>query len=210
MTDAHTHNLQATDAIVNLTPRQAREWLDAHPHSLASIGIHPWDDASEHDLDLLEQLAHHPRVVAIGESGLDTLRGPSIERQEALFEQQVLLAEKVGKPMIIHCVKAWDRLLAIKRRVNPTHPWMIHGFRGKPQLARQLLDAGFYISLGQHFNPDTLPIIPSHRLLVETDESTLPVASIMETIASRHPSMPSVKENLTRFLNEKSVKSSNI
>ena len=61
-------------------------------------------------------------------------------------------------------------------------PWIIHGFRGKPQLAQQLLNNGFYISLGEHFNPQTVTIIPTNRLLFETDESTLDINTIIENI----------------------------
>jgi TatD DNase family protein len=61
-------------------------------------------------------------------------------------------------------------------------PWIIHGFRGKPQLARQLINQGFYISLGELFNPQTATIIPTNRLLFETDESTLDIDTIIERI----------------------------
>lgn len=124
--------------------------------------------------------------MAIGESGLDRLRGASLDRQEAIFRRQVAISESVGKPMILHVVKAFPEIMRLRRELSPAQPWVIHGFRGKPQLAAELLREGFYISLGERFNRETAEIIPADRLFVETDESRLSV----EEIAARLPYKP--------------------
>lgn len=126
-------------------------------------------------------MASDERIVAIGECGLDILRGASPKQQEDIFEQQALIAEQVGKPLIIHCVRATDRLLNIHRKLRPSVPWIVHGFRGKPETAMQLLRAGMLISLGEHFNPATAATLPEGSYFIETDDSPLPV----ETIAAR-------------------------
>lgn len=131
---------------------------------------------------MVEAAASDERIVAIGECGIDLLRGADIKLQQELFMRHASLAERVGKPLIIHCVRAWGELLGAYRCIKPSQPWIVHGFRGGPALARQLLDAGMHISLGEHFNKATAAIIPDDRLHIETDCSTLPIGYIAEAV----------------------------
>lgn len=168
--DIHSHRADLAergDTVVCITPDD--EML---PNGTYSVGIHPWDseDVTLSDLKRLISIARDPRVVAIGECGFDRLRGASIEVQNSLFDFHARLAKRLGKPLIIHSVRADDLLLAAARRLRPeTGQWIIHGFRGKPETARLLLRAGFSLSLGERFNPETLSVIPTDRLYRETD-----------------------------------------
>ena len=110
--DTHTHHLRH-DAWVNRAPGDILE-----PGYTYSVGVHPWD-AGSFDLRALEEAARHDCVKAIGETGLDTLRGPSLDIQESVFREHVRLSEMFGKPLIIHCVKAFDRLMALKKEIKP-------------------------------------------------------------------------------------------
>lgn len=179
MTDVHTHNLTAgPDAIINIEP-------DAPVPGAGrfSTGVHPWRSAEAATLwPLVEARASDPRIVAIGECGIDRLRGASIADQTELLRRHAILAEKHSKPLIIHCVRAWAELLSLRAAIRPAVPWIVHGFRGGPALARQLLDAGMHLSLGEHFRPDTAAIIPAGRLHLETDTSPLPIATIAERV----------------------------
>lgn len=153
-----------------------------------SVGIHPWFIHSDKSNDqLLEQLwekAKQPEVWMIGEAGLDKLHEAPLVRQLYLFEQQALLAEELHKPLIIHCVKAWSELLALRKKIRPLSPWLIHGFRGKRELAEQLLKENIYLSFGEQFQPAALQITwPSH-LFLETDESKLDIQEIYEKAAA--------------------------
>lgn len=153
-----------------------------------SIGIHPWFIHSDKSNDqLLEQLwekAKQPEVWMIGEAGLDKLHEAPLERQLYLFEQQALLAEELHKPLIIHCVKAWSELLALRKKIRPLSPWLIHGFRGKRELAEQLLKENIYLSFSEQFQSAALQITwPSH-LFLETDESKLDIQEIYEKAAA--------------------------
>lgn len=115
-----------------------------------SAGIHPWDTLTppvEAEWQALDTLAADPRVAAIGECGLDAMRGGPQEVQEEIFRRQAALAERVGKFLIIHCVRRYGRLMELHRELRPGQPWIVHGFRGKPELARQLLREGIQISL---------------------------------------------------------------
>lgn len=161
-TDVHTHDTSRAldgDAIVSV---EAGTTL--LPGGTYSVGIHPWNTDRPVTLGRLRALvaaARDPRVVAIGECGFDRLRGGSPEVQRRLFDFHARLAEQTGKPLIIHNVRSTDELIAARRRHRPTVEWVIHGFRGHPQLAAQLLRAGFSLSTRQ-----PLPGIPSYP---ETD-----------------------------------------
>ena len=141
------------------------------PASSYAVGVHPWRAAFlDETAGLLESLAASPRCLAVGETGLDRRRGPSLDCQIRAFRLHIALSERLGKPLIIHCVGCAAEILAHHRELRPHQPWIIHGFRGKPELARQMLARGLYLSLGVRFNPDTARIIPDDRLLIETDD----------------------------------------
>lgn len=190
--DYHTHNpnIPPGTGIVNL-PRaviQAPDTFQPVPGSLYSAGIHPWWTADEH-LELeqrgVARLARHPQVVVIGECGLDTLRGGPLERQLALLMWHIQLAEAVRKPLTLHCVRAFHHLLALRKRqmaqsastrqVTPVPRMVIHGFRGGPALARQLLAAGFELSFGLRYNPASFLQTPPHLRHQETDAEPEPI-----------------------------------
>ncbi len=163
VSDIHTHNPEAIDAVINLEPG----WK-MRPDGLYSVGWHPW--WPNPDMQWVEQTASDSRVVIIGECGIDKRRGSgSVEEQLALTLRHADLSERLCKPLILHIVGAWNEIMALRRDMKPLQPWIIHGFRGKPQLARQLLEAGFDISLGKQFNPEAETVIPPERLYRETD-----------------------------------------
>lgn len=167
ITDVHTHNAaNASHAIVSRRFPQERLLPDA---PWQSTGIHPWDADTPVDWESFLREAADPRVTAIGEAGIDMLRGPAREIQESVLIPQIEISEKLRKPLILHVVKAFHHILAIKRNMRPEMPWIIHGFRGKPELAKQIVDAGFYLSLGERFNPAVTHSVPPEFLLRETD-----------------------------------------
>ena len=114
-------------------------------------------------------------MLAVGEAGLDKNSEASLSFQLEVFVHHVVLSERVGKPMVIHLVKALDELLRLKRELRPVQPWIIHGFRGKPALAETLIRHGFYLSFGEKYQEETLKQIPGDRLFLETDESDMPI-----------------------------------
>ncbi|MBR1732240.1 MAG: TatD family hydrolase [Alloprevotella sp.] len=182
MNDFHTHNLDALPgkAIINL-PAEALLHPDSftfRPGCLYSAGIHPWwTDAAENIpgfIEGLRRIAAHPQVVAIGECGFDRLRG-DLRLQEEIFPLHIEIAEAHQKPVTLHCVRAFDLLLAARKRLQPTTQWTVHGFRGKPSLARQLLEAGLDLSFGQHYNAESFEITPPQRRHRETDDGHNPI-----------------------------------
>lgn len=177
--DLHTHNnAPAANTIFN-----SNCYIDGRS---ISIGIHPWHINNDWQ-NIFADIATHAKadnVVAIGECGFDMLKSPATaELQEEIFRAHAQLAETLCKPLIIHCVKAFDRLMSLHKDIKPQQAWVIHGFRGKPQQAKQLTKAGLYISLGEKFNHESAKAIPTERLFIETDESACPIAEIYKAVA---------------------------
>ena len=169
-----------------------------------SIGIHPWfltEENAESQWKVLQKQVSHPSVLAIGEGGLDKLKGPDMELQVKILKQQVALSEEKSLPLIIHCVKAFNELIQLKKELRPHQPWIIHGFRGKEALAIDCIRHGFYLSYGEHFQENALKATPQEKLFIETDESEVPVQEIYQSTALVHgiglqELMESVKKNV--------------
>ena len=104
-------------------------------------------------------------------------------RQLQVLRRQIEISEEVEKPLILHCVKGADIILGLKRDLNPRQTWVIHGFRGKTELARQLTDKGIMLSFGEKFNPDTVMAMPGDMILAETDESILTIEEIIGALS---------------------------
>lgn len=220
--DTHAHHLPPLPgtAIVNCYPEtflpQEGEWY--------SVGIHPWYIEMQPCLPvassgsagvsvteslpaaplhlrlpkLKEQLSH-PQVLAVGEAGLDRFAEAPMTLQAEAFREQALLAEAVEKPLIIHLVRAVDELLQLRRALRPRQPWIIHGFRGKAPLAGELLKHGFFLSFGENYHAEALCATPLHRLLLETDESTASIETLLCRAASlRNAGTGELREALLR------------
>ena len=167
----------SSHAAVEMATREADVW--------ATVGIHPHDAAAADDAALadIERLAGHPRVVAIGEIGLDYFRDLSPRAvQQATFRRLIHLARRVGKPVVVHCREAHDDVLRIlaEERVAEVRGIM-HCFSGDVAVARRCLDLGLLVSLAGPLTypnaralPDVARFVPADRLVVETDCPFLP------------------------------------
>jgi len=143
------------------------------------LGVHPWyiDSISEHWLELLEQKTVEYRTI-IGECGLDfVIKDVNKEKQIYVFEQQLLLAQKLEKTVCIHCRGAWQNLLQILDKVGELPgSGLIHSYSGSADMVSELEKRGFYISFsGSLTNLNNKKIekalkqVSYHRLLTETD-----------------------------------------
>lgn len=182
--DFHTHQIAKEAGVQNIynvilsgeTMRDG-QWKSC---DAVSVGIHPWyiiENKLNEMLAFLEEAAALPVVKCIGEAGLDTLRGAGMPLQETVFTRQVRIAEQAGKPVVIHCVRAFHELSTLVKHISPRVPMIIHGFNRKPELAEKLLTEGFYLSFGEallnkpHVQ-DALRATPADRLFLETDDRT--------------------------------------
>lgn len=191
--DIHSHGIEdMASAIINIGTDACLLRNDG----FFSAGIHPWNvnpDSLEQDLQRLGIMLENPRTVAVGECGMDSLKGPELGIQEHAFVAQALLAEEKGLPMILHVVKQIDSIIRIRKDIRPSHPWLIHGFRGGPQQMRQLLDTGFWLSFGIQANSASLAAVPDDRLVLETD-GKCSIGSVWEKVASvRNTTVEDVK-----------------
>ena len=186
--DIHTHHLpeQPETALWSccMKDRNQPEFSQAR---WISAGIHPWF-LTMRDLPMqlawLESLlSTDSRVAAIGEAGLDKLCSTPFETQIQAFKAVIGLSERYRLPLIVHAVKCFNELIALKRETEPSQAWIIHGFRGKKELAHSLLRQGFYLSVGEKFNPETVKAIPEEFLLAETDESRKDIRTLVRQMA---------------------------
>lgn len=183
--DIHTHRGDIhANAIITTTPQS----FNPMECRLYSVGIHPWEsnNISDNTINLLKDISTHQQVVAIGECGIDRLRGTCIDIQKDIFEQHILLSEQLHKPLIIHAVKSVDIILSLYNQYKPTQSWIVHGYRGNKTTAKQLLDRGIELSFGEKFNEETVASTPLDRLWIESDESTTDIKEIYSKIALIH------------------------
>lgn len=181
--DIHTHRLDATAALIAVDPRR----FDPQPGKWYSVGFHPWDEVDRltaADFDLLRQCARHPQVLAVGETGMDRLRGADMVEQEAAFVHHLQLARELGKPVVVHNVRSTQDILAARHRAGLDDVTLvIHGMRGNAHVAHTLLDAGCYLSYGPRFNAAAVLVTPIDRLLIETDDSPVPITDVASSVA---------------------------
>jgi len=187
--DIHTHDeVTPVPGIFSVISLMAHEAI--RPGNTASaawtFGIHPWfltETTHGLQIETVRQAAGNQSVIAIGEAGFDKLRGPSAEIQRKAFEEQVAIAGEHNKPVIIHCVRAWEELFRAHKRLKPTFPWMVHGFRGNKDLAAQLISKNMFLSFWFNFiiRPEASELIrnlPENRIFLETDGSGVDIRDI--------------------------------
>jgi TatD DNase family protein len=191
--DIHTHNAKPADGIFAVENIMAHENLTPGTINAKAFtaGIHPWhlnEDNSEKLLGFVRNIAGDPNLIAFGEAGFDKLRGPSFELQKSTFAEQVQISGSYRKPLIIHCVRAWDELLSAHRNLKPLTPWLVHGFRGKKELALQLIKRGMYLSFWFDFvmrkeSAELLKFLPRERIFLETDGADVDIRDIYRKVS---------------------------
>lgn len=164
--DIHTHNTQT------------------HAQTIETVGIHPWHAAN---CDLAEVEKHAPSADAIGEIGLDYACEVPREVQTAVLRAQLTLAEQLEKPVVLHCVRAFEEVMKIVADYR-LKAVIFHGFIGSKEQAQRALAQGYFLSFGERtfHSPKTieaLRITPLSQLFAESDESPTPIEEIYSKIA---------------------------
>lgn len=162
------------------TIEKAIELVDRYDFLYGSVGWHPVDaiDMKDEDLAWIEELAAHPKIVAIGEMGLDYHwdKSPK-EIQKEVFRKQIRIAKKVKLPIIIHNREATADIIEILKEEKADEiGGIMHCFSGSPEIARECIKMNFYISLGGPVTfknakkpKEVAAEIPLDKLLIETD-----------------------------------------
>lgn len=190
--DIHTHKAATQTGIISVQSLSLTSdiFLAMPKTKPISVGLHPWFakiDQLELQMKYLTVVANQTNVKLIGECGLDRLRGENLENQLLILEKQIELAEKINKPLILHCVKCFAELIAIKDRLKVKVPMVIHGFNKNEALGQQLLDKGFLLSFGiaaLKENSGAAKLIKStERFFLETDDADVSIEEIYQTAA---------------------------
>lgn len=175
--DFHTHTKSDSDEVVEILNIDTSTALSL-PNSYFSYGIHPWHSTDFAEFIIPKEVKDNPFFIAIGECGLDKLKGGDIKKQLSLLNQHIDASEKYEKPIILHCVRAFNEIIELHKERKPTQPWIIHGFNGSLQLAESLIREGIYLSIGASImNPKTkiskaLKDIPLSHIFLETDDQS--------------------------------------
>jgi len=180
----HTHQSSNQLDVLELVNQYPQEFDAAIPNY--SIGIHPWhivEDRIEADLEIIESKLKDEMCLAIGECGLDKRIAIPIALQQIVFKKQLALAEKYRKPVVIHCVAAFQEVIAIKKKMAISVPMVIHGFSKNKETAEQLITNGFYISFGKYLLRNlelevVFKSIPKEHLFLETDTIEEGIAAV--------------------------------
>lgn len=173
--DFHTHRLKRSDRgdITEIVSVHLGKETDK---KLYTIGKHPWwteEVLSSEEIQVFETHFENENCLAMGEMGLDKLKGVSLEKQVAILKSQLDVARNFNQPVIIHCVRAFDQLLKVKNEYPEIKKWCIHGYARHKELAKQLLNNGFCLSLMPQKMTDKyvelVKYVPLDRLFLETD-----------------------------------------
>ena len=161
------------------TSRANLELAHRYPQVFAAVGVHPHeaDSVTAEDLAAIEALAADPRVVAVGEIGLDFYyKNSSVDGQRRAFQSFLAIARRRDLPIAIHCRDAYDPLLEILRATAPSWKGVIHCASGTPAFIEAALALGFYVSFSgtvtfpsAKATRELVPLVPDERLLIETD-----------------------------------------
>lgn len=180
--DLHTHHRDNDGNLFILSCTDERNVEEKN----ISVGLHPWniDAECEQKIQEIARLALMENVKAIGECGIDTVGSKAtIETQTEILKAHIELSEQLQKPLILHIVKGQEIIMRLHKELRPTQAWIVHGFRGKPEQARQYTAEGLYLSYGTKFNRESLLSTPIDRIFIERDEDCTPLALHYNNIA---------------------------
>ena len=180
--DFHHHKSHNSYGIYNLHQEEIL------PENYFSVGIHPKDiDGNwQENLEKVKEISQQQNCVAIGECGLDALINIDENLQKKVFEAQILWANEINKPVIIHCVKRFQELIPFQKLAKV--PLIIHGFNKRKSVADEMLKHGFYLSFGKSvLHSVSLQAIvkdfPLEKMFLETDDADFDIAELYQKVA---------------------------
>ena len=192
--DVHTHpNHIESDTIIvqNIFPGDGFAAFTGR--NFYSVGLHPWHlktpDENNEMLHMVEDALEFDHVCFVGECGLDKKVDTDFKEQIRVFRAQAFIAEEFKRPLVIHCVKAYNEIFEIHKKLRPDMPWIMHGYRGNAQVTQLLGKHGIFFSFGMSLFDDnsksveSLRYLPMEKIFFETDEFDGEVESIYEKSA---------------------------
>jgi TatD DNase family protein len=187
--DVHTHKKIASKNVFSIENKFPNASDFTKPFS---IGMHPWfihKDKIEEELLSIKEKLQDKNFFALGECGLDKVTETDFELQKSVFRKQLALSEKYKKPVIIHCVKAFQEIIELKKELKPTQIWILHGFQKNVQVAESLLKNGIIVSFGAAvIHHKKLQNVISQTsiasILLETDASEVCIQDVYQKVAA--------------------------
>ncbi|MCY1722222.1 TatD family hydrolase [Prolixibacteraceae bacterium Z1-6] len=193
--DIHTHPFhKETDTIMvqNIYPGEGFAAFSGR--NFYSVGLHPWHISTPAEnnssLQMVEEALEFDHVIFVGEAGLDKVCNNDFKEQQRVFEAQAYIAEEYQFPLIIHCVKAFNEVLELYKKMQPAMPWVMHGYNGSLEMTRQLAKNHFLFSFGMNLfktnskSVESFRYLPLEKIFFETDEYDGEVDKIYEQGAS--------------------------
>ena len=188
----HTHAARIKDNLIQIVNLDLNQLCPKQGYY--SYGIHPWaldkaDFQVDEALNKLKENLQQPKVIALGEAGLDKMHKASFERQIELFERQIELSEALQKPMILHEVRSHNEIIALRKKHKAQQSWIVHGFSGTEQDIKQLIGQGIYLSVGESLlHPErkihkSFKFIDLDYLFLETDMGEIGIEKVYEVAA---------------------------
>ncbi len=186
--DVHTHKRSSSKNIFSIENKYPNDTDFTKPFS---IGIHPWFIKPENvtkELLIIEEKLKDENCFALGECGLDKITASDFELQKEVFKKQIELSEKYQKPLIIHCVKAYQDIIEIKKELKPTQIWIFHGFNKNIQVAESLLKNGMVLSFGTAIIKnkklqEVVSKVAISSILLETDDSDIDIKEVYQKVS---------------------------
>ena len=186
--DVHTHSVSLDESVFSILNKYPNSSDFLNPFS---IGIHPWfiqKATLENELLILEEKLKLKNCFALRECGLDKMIEVDFNLQAAVFKKQVVLSEKYQKPLIIHCVRAIQEIIQLKKELQPKQKWIFHGFNKNLQVAEDVLKNGFVLSFGAAIIKnkklqEVISEIPLDVVLLETDDSKISIKEVYQKLS---------------------------
>lgn len=209
----HTHSSCKNNNICIQSIHFSEVLISSNVNQFYSIGLHPWDiteNNSKNYLISIQEKVKNKQIVAIGEIGLDKAISTDFPLQKNVFLEQLLLAESLQLPVVIHCVRAYSDILHILKKEKISIPIIFHDFRANQQIFNQLLKYNSYFSFGSvlfsakakivnYFNE-----IPLERIFFETDDSDITIENVyLQAAKLRNIGVGDLKQGI--YKNYKSV-----
>ena len=179
--------------------------IDIHTHrptsavTITAVGLHPWQAAT----GVVPSEAEILSADAVGEIGLDKACEVDFEQQRAVFEAQLRLAEQHKKPVVVHCVRAFEEVISALEKFT-LKAVIFHGFIGSQEQAARAVKKGYFLSFGARTERskktiEALRATPLDRLFVETDEADTPIAEMYALVARlRNTEVEEIEEATSR------------
>lgn len=211
--DVHTHlsrQERETVTVQNIFPGEG--FAAFAGRNFYSVGLHPWHIKTPEEnnewLLQVEDAVEFDHVIFIGECGLDKKVENDFNEQQRVFEAQAFMSEEVKKPLIIHCVKAYNEIIRIHKKLHPEMPWIMHDYNGSLEITKQLANSNFLFSFGGSLLKqrakaiESFQFLPVDRIFFETDEYGGDVGKIYQKGAEiKHIKVESLKETVWKNFN---------